>query len=178
MAETQAITNIISKSNDTMSNAFGVTNISDKKVTEGKHYIYTKVYVCSASTDYMNVFLVGGGSTKAKRNIKVEATGDKPFIIYLRENVLTSGGGGSTVAPINCNRVSTLNSAHSVISLPTTKTSSTGTNLWIGGAGAYGGYTGTNTKFILNSSEDYAVIVKPSTDDVTVQLSVEWDEVS
>lgn len=172
----------ITLSKDTASNTIGIIDIQHKEIHEGKHFIYASDMTATASTDFMRLFLKGGGSTEPARHIIFEVSADKAGKVYFREGILTSGGGGTTVTILNNNRNSTEASKHSIIRMPTTKSSSTGTLLWAGFVGAnnppvkIGGCGSNRMEFVLASSRDYYLMYDPSANATNVIMVSEWYE--
>lgn len=168
---------------DTMSQSIGTIDLTHRRIHEGKHFIYTVRKTCTASTDFLNVWLKGMGSTKKKRHLVVDVSADKAGDVTFIEGGLTSGAGGATVVALNSNRGSTIASEHKIIVQPTTKSSESATTIWGSFIGAnapptrIGGSIGIREEIIANSSENYHVRFNPGSAATKVLIVAEYYEV-
>lgn len=182
MPESQALINILKDAQDTVDKNIGFIDETHREVHEGKHFSIVVNSASTASTDALNIWLLGQGATKDDRHLIAYVSANKAGTIKLIEGVLSSGGGGTTKTPLNNNRNSTNASDHKVTFQGTTKSSESGTTLFAGYVGAatgptiIGGTLGNRQEYILASSKNYTLRYEASAVNTNVIMVAEWYE--
>jgi hypothetical protein len=168
-----AVYDLLSAAEDTMSNSIGVIDNTHKKIHEGEHF-YVSGFQRLTDTEEINFYITTPNSSKwAHMLFEIDSIGEMEFYIYEDASSYT---GGTTVDPVNNNRNSATVSVLTVVKDPATPATDTGTLIGSHAWGltdtprkaGFGGDAARDDEIILKQNSNYIFrLVSNSTGNLT-----------